>query len=381
MSDVKMNKTNINDILQFSELPNLRYPDNIIDSDKNTFFETFLSKVIPNMEIKTLNNVSISPHGTIYKKFSILKECTPFYFAPDHEYFPTFMEKHINAGGRFLNGSIERFIRHFIVFKKTNIRETHFWCSDQYSPGYFHWLCETLPRLYLLTLLEIDRPKVILPGPTMENVPFIRESLNLLFPGIDFSFTKNQNVLNLRELIWISPMGDHRQFNPILISRFREFIKNIVKTERTHPLQRLYITRKKASVRKISNEAEVESILERFGFRTICLEDYSFEDHIKIFSQSKVIISVHGAGLSNMIFMPENSCVLELQRRMPEATAYSALANCLNFNYYYIFCEPATELVDERPDNVDLYVDVNSMQRLVETMLIDSELKNESIFN
>ena len=377
-----MNKTNINDILQFSELPNLRYPNNIIDSDKGTFYETYLSQIIPKMKIKTLNNVLISPHGTIYKNFSILKECTPYYFAPDHEYLPTFMEKHINAGGRFLDGSAERFIRHFIFFKKINIRETHFWCSDQYSPGYFHWLCETLPRLYLLTLLEVDRPKVILPGPTMENVPFIRESLNLLFPNIEFSFTKNQSILNLRELIWISPMGDHRQFNPLLITGFREFIKNIVRVDCTRPLQRLYITRKRAGVRKISNEPEVELILERFGFRTVCLEDYSFEEHIKIFSQSEVIISVHGAGLSNMIFMPENSYVLELQRRMPEATAYSALANCLNFNYYYVFCEHATELVGERPEDVNLHVDLNSIERLVEVILTDSDLKkNEPIFS
>ena len=76
---------NKEEILQFSGLPNFRYPNNIADSDKN-IFDSYLNQIIPNMEIKVLNNVLVSPYGTIYKRFSILQECTPFYFDSEHEY-------------------------------------------------------------------------------------------------------------------------------------------------------------------------------------------------------------------------------------------------------------------------------------------------------
>jgi len=361
-------------ILQFFGSPNLRYPNNIFDPDKY-IFDFYLSQTIPNMEIKVLKNVLISPYGTIYEKFSILKECTPYYFAPDHEYLPTFRRTHINAGGKLFGGSIERFIRHFIIFERTNIQETHFWCSDQYSPGYYHWLCETLPRIYLLTLLSFENPKVILPGSTTKNVAFIRESLSLLFPNIDFSFTKNRNVLNLRELVWISQMGKPYQFNSLLMTEFRGFIRSIIKVDCICPRKRLHISRKKAIRRKILNENEVESVLDKFGFKTVCLEDYSFEEQIKMFSQSDIVIGIHGAGLSNMIFMPENSFVLELQRRMPYSSCFYSLANALDFNYYYLFCKPDSKEVDERLDNCNLYVDLNALESLVENIVSDCTAK------
>jgi hypothetical protein len=207
---------NSEEILEFSRLPDLRYPNNIVDSDK-IIFDSYLNQTIPKMEVKALNNVLVSPYGIIYKNFSILKECTPYYFSTEREDMQVqrFMKKYINSGGRLFSGSIERLIRHFILCEKTSVRETHFWCSDQYSHYYMHWLSETLPRIYLLSLLEVENPKVILPGPMMKNISFIKESLDLLFPDIEFSFTKNRNVLKFRELVWISQMGQSSlQFNP-----------------------------------------------------------------------------------------------------------------------------------------------------------------------
>jgi hypothetical protein len=360
-------------ILQFSGLPNLRYPNNIVDADKK-IFDYYLNQKIPHMEVKTLNNVLISPYGIIYKKFSILKECTPYYFDMEHDYVPQFMKNHINGGG-ILGGSIERFIRHFIAFKKTNIKETHFWCSDQYSHGYFHWLCETLPRIYLLTLLGFENPSVILPGPTTKNVNFIRESLNLLFPDINFSFTQNRNVLKLRELIWISQMGKPYQFNPLLINSFRQFVRGLIKAYPDSPKKRLYISRKNAIRRKVSNEDKVEKLLEGFGFETVYPENYNFAEQIERFAQSEIIIGIHGAGLSNMIFLPDNSFVLELQRPMPAATCFYNLANSLNLNYYYLFCNHNSEEVDGRLDHVDLHINLNALENLVENIVSTCEAK------
>jgi hypothetical protein len=368
---------NSEEILHFCGLPNLRYPNNIVDADKK-IFDSYLNQKIPNMEVKALKNVLVSPYGTIYKNFSMLLECTPFYFTPEDKGLPRFMEKYINAGGILSGGSIERLIRHFILCKKTNVRETHFWCSDQYSHYYMHWLSETLPRIYLLSLLEVGNPKVILPGPTMKNISFIKQSLHLLFPDIEFSFTENRNVFKFRELVWISQMGQTSfQFNPLLITSFREFIRKRLIDDFNFSKKRLYISRRNAICRKVLNEDEVEFLLKKFEFETVYLENYSFEEQMKICSQSDMIISIHGAGLSNMIFMPEDSFVLELQRRMSYSSCFFSLANALNLNYYYLFCQPDSEKVDGRLDNVNLHIDLNALENLVENMLSSYEEKKK----
>jgi capsular polysaccharide biosynthesis protein len=357
---------NKEEILQFSGLPNLRYPNNIVDSDKE-IFDFYLSQTIPNMEIKSLNNVLVSPYGTIYRNFSVLNECTPYYFEPAQEDTQYLMKSHIDAGGVF-GGSIERFIRHFVVFKKTNINKTCFWCSDQYSYGYYHWLCETLPRIYLLTLLPVKNPTVILPGPTMKDKMYIKESLNLLFPDIDFLFTQSRNMLKLKELTWISRMGkvDPCQFNPRLMASFRKFVRGIVKEDNVGcPKKRLYISRKNASLRSCSNENEVESLVKKFGFEAVCFEDYSFEEKIKICGQSEIMIGMYGAGLSHMIFMPDDSFILDLRFRTPEASNIFSLANALSFNYYYLFCKYDTGKMDDRGDNDN--VDLQNKHQGVQT--------------
>ena len=328
------------EILSFSGLPNLRYPNNIVNLDKE-IFDFYLDQSIPNMQIKSLRNVSISPYGTIYNNFSVLYECTPYYFNPSPKDIQYLMKHHINAGG-ILGGAIERFIRHFILFKKKNIEETCFWCSDQYSYGYFHWVCETLPRIYLLTQLSFKNPKLILPGPTMKNQAYIHESLELLFPDINFLFTQSRNMINLKELIWISRMGkvDPCQFNPLLMNSFRKHVSKIVNLENTgQPKKRLYISRRNAELRGFINEKEVEYLLKQFGFETICFENYSLKDKIQICSQSEIMIGMYGAGLGNMIFMPDDSFVLDLRFRTPDTSNIFSLANALDFNYYYLFCE------------------------------------------
>ena len=377
-------------ILQFSGLPNSRYPSNIIDSDKE-IFDFHLNQTIPRMEIKSLNNVMVSSYGTIYKNFSILNECTPYYFDPEHEDIQYLMEQHINAGGIF-GGSIERFIRHFIVFRKTDVKETCFWCSDQYSYGYFHWLAETLPRIYLLTLLPFKNPKVVLPGPMMKDQPYIIESLNLLFPSIDFSFTQNQNMLKLKELTWISRMGSLCQFNPLLMTSFREFIRGkIAIDDVVYPKKRLYISRRNSTLRKCSNEDEVECLVKKFGFEIICFEDYSFEEKIKICSQSEIAIGMHGAGLTHMIFLPDDSFILDLRLRTPHNSCFFNLANALNLNYYYLFCKYDSEEMDEREDNIELFshireleshnpilVDLSALEQVLDRMVTTCEAKKSN---
>jgi len=74
---------------------------------------------------------------------------------------------------------------------------------------------------------------------------------------------------------------------------------------------KIYISRPKTVGRYLINEDEVLEALTPFGFVAYTLENLSLSDQVKLFSQAEIVVSAHGAGLTNMIFA-QNLIVIEL---------------------------------------------------------------------
>ena len=84
------------------------------------------------------------------------------------------------------------------------------------------------------------------------------------------------------------------------------------------------------------NESEVKALFVSKGYEIISFEGLSLEDQISICSKTKTMASIHGAGLTNMIFMPEGSNILEFRRSKKFVNqCYWHLAGALNHQYYY----------------------------------------------
>jgi len=75
--------------------------------------------------------------------------------------------------------------------------------------------------------------------------------------------------------------------------------------------RRLFVSRRGANSRRITNESEVSDFLENHGFSTIQLEKLSLAEQISLFQNATHIIAVHGAGLTNLMHARQCS-VLEL---------------------------------------------------------------------
>jgi capsular polysaccharide biosynthesis protein len=120
--------------------------------------------------------------------------------------------------------------------------------------------------------------------------------------------------------------------------------------------ERVYISRRAAGKRRIANEHEIVSILTRNGFEIVCAEDLTFEQQVALASQTRYLVSNHGAGLANMLFMPEGGSVLELRHRTDYVNnCYFVMASALGLNHFYQLCEPQQQNVD--PHTADLIVD------------------------
>ena len=86
-------------------------------------------------------------------------------------------------------------------------------------------------------------------------------------------------------------------------------------------------------------------VLRAFNFRIVRTEDYSFAEQVRLAAGARYLVSNHGAGLTNILFMRPGSSVLELRHATDCINnCYFTLASALNLKYFYQTCQPKTPL-------------------------------------
>jgi hypothetical protein len=128
-------------------------------------------------------------------------------------------------------------------------------------------------------------------------------------------------------------------FSKVYWQSFREWIKpSLVVNEKS---RRVFLDREIGVGRNLKNKKEILEILNRFNFEIIDTENFSMEEQIELMGETKFLVAIHGAGLTNLIFSdPQKISVLEINpifrgedKLRPH---YYWLAKCLNINYQCI---------------------------------------------
>lgn len=175
--------------------------------------------------------------------------------------------------------------------------------------GYFHFINSVLPKLALSSYISLQGNAEYLVNTHQH---FARDIINIV--NINSSdYTKKWT--RCRTLVYFSPFtfqGDHFTRPRFGSDLLKSIVGTLVAPHRGGPMRRIYLTRDDASVRRLQNEQKIIEILGRHGFETLTIGSMPIEEQIAIFANTSHLVSAHGAGLSNMIFMPENSIVTEL---------------------------------------------------------------------
>ena len=101
------------------------------------------------------------------------------------------------------------------------------------------------------------------------------------------------------------------------------------------PRRKLYIPRMEKRV--VLNETDLLNLLD--GFEIFDLGRHSFAKQVEMFSEAKMVVGAHGAGLTNLLFAPEGCRVLELFPNRGGSAAYFCLATALNHDYDLVMAE------------------------------------------
>jgi hypothetical protein len=320
-----------------------RNPKNLIGGDQ-VLFKHELQKEISPVKKVTLPNVYVTGNGIVIAKEKTIR---PGFFSKSTTivFLPAF---------KFSLHLLKRIIRNRFVIVKPPV----IFITDKFSNNYFHWITEALPRL-VAGGADIKSSPVLLPA-CHHQFSFIEESLKIA--GFSVRYLDEKKFYLLRNILFITHFATVGNYNDYFIQKTRETLNKDVAT--APPSRLVYISRAKAERRKIANENELLPVLSELQFEIVYCEDLSLQEQRNLFSQTKVLVSNHGAGLTNMIFMPAATSVLELRYQNDRHNnCYYALASALGIDYYYQQCLPVNTTED--PYVADLVVDKEILRALL----------------
>ena len=321
-------------------------------------FDAYLNDFTPKMEVKRMKSFHTTSEGMLLRNGRMLFEGSPYFFQRDHPVYINTVKNDL------FQKHIKRLIKYYFLYPSTIIKIPSVWVMDLYSHFYYHWVAETLPRIFLWDSLDTENRAIIIPKKYL-NLSYIKDSLDF-FPLRNFIFLDDKKLYKFKNSFFVSPMGKPYQFNPELMKAFSTFILSklsLPDTSAGNNNRKIYISRNKARKRKLLNEAEVKSVLSQFGFEVFYMETLSLKEQIILSNESSVIAGLHGGGLANTIFSKCNSCLIELQRYLQWPSCYFRLANALDRKYHYLFCKHSPE---ENPsENADIIVDLAKLLALL----------------
>jgi capsular polysaccharide biosynthesis protein len=237
----------------------------------------------------------------------------------------------------------------------------------QVSFNYFHWMFDVLPRLKYLrdSGLEFDRI-VINRGKHYkdEYCHFQDESLRLLgIPKEKVIEVDVKTHLLAKELIVSSPTSYTAHVPKEVCTFLRNEFLHKGTSSKFSRYERIYISREDASHRPLLNENEVYRLLEKYGFEKVKLSSLSFIEKIDLFRSAKVIVSPHGAGLTNIVFCNPAATIIELFSPTYLVPCFFIISQHLDLAFYGLIGEAVPVEESASPHKDPILIDTEKLQR------------------
>ena len=228
-----------------------------------------------------------------------------------------------------------------------------------WSDNFWHFLYDCLAKVN--SLIEVY--------PTCNLIILMPDSLTSQQRDlIDCVLPENYSVQYYPYGTWVKidrllvPSFVTRRANGFLPFSYYEFLRNSVFshfgfTRAQQPTERIYLSRAGAKHRRVLNETEVSSFLEKFGFKTVLPESLSLRDQIDLFRKAEAIISPHGAALAATVFSNKIKALIMYPNDAPTSFFYTQLKG-LGQEHYFLTGGKSSE------EN-DFSVDIAKLENIV----------------
>jgi capsular polysaccharide biosynthesis protein len=327
-------------------------PLNVSDSSL-PLFKPFLQYNLGAQKIKRLKNVFVTFSGFCINNKGLIKE--------SHHDHPHQYADYQNQAAFYYYDVVDN-PNHLIELNDNNTYLVihHPWFN------YYHWICECIFRAWMIKDIK-DEMILVLPD-YYEKTDFITGSLEPFgFKNIFYiPYSKSLFVRNLC-LPQIKSKVD--SYDYVMVRQIKNFYLDYVTRIKKMAInlgEKIYISRKAARRKRVHNEDEIIPVLLKYDFTILNNEDYNFSEQVAIYSNAKYLVSIHGSGLTNMLFMKEDSKILEFHKKQTNdkdwhSKAFWYMAEALGYQYYEQLCDPTD--VNDDYFNANFLVDAKLLEK------------------
>ncbi len=278
--------------------------------------------------IDTLKHVFVSHYGLV-SKFGVLnRHCMPNLFPPND--IPQFWDFQKEVA---FQEAVCRFGSSMKV-RKLGSEQPYLLIHHKWF-GYFFWMTCYMPRLLRALDSGLSSTTKLLVSNRWKNVEYVASSLATVKVNLE-SLELDEHVFVPRLVLphartatsHIHPAEIQRVVNHFLLAF------NILPRKAS---RKIWIHRSEKSRRALLNEEEVLRHVRAAGFEPVAFEELNLKQQIELMQETKVLAGLHGAGLTNLMFLPKGATVLEF---MPEEFAayahpfpYRSLAHAVQVKY------------------------------------------------
>lgn len=312
-------------------------PDGLRRGDER-FFEDHLALELPSIWTTQLHDVVFNEAGELYDADGVL-EASFLSLRHLHRDIPRFQRRHRLAWA-----------------DPVALKGSFLWITDRMSHNYHHWICDCLPRLEAW-LNANEGADLLLPRRVLER-PFVMDSLQA-YPEIRLVAQPPGLSALVENLVLpdrASPEGFH---HPLLAMKVAGRMRAHFAPHARAAGRRIYISREQSRFRRLANEEALATMLAKHGFEFMHFEEISFGDQVVLAAGAEAICGPHGAGLTNMLFMPPGR-VIELRQLGGTPNCFFTLANVAGHAYRPVACTPAAE--NQPVHTADIVADAGELE-------------------
>jgi capsular polysaccharide biosynthesis protein len=235
------------------------------------------------------------------------------------------------------------------------------WVTDNFSHGsYHHWMIDSLPRLLEAEELASGEDVVLLPRSVARH-RYVEFTLQA-FPRIRrIGCIESRAKVRVGQLTVIPRPAEYR---PQILSEVAARVGALAGDPGSG--RRIYLSRANAPRRRARNERDVRRLLRGNGFEIVEIDPADPAQQVRVCRGAELIVGVHGAELSNLIFMAPGGRLLELRRSESPGVFffdhYRWLARVMGIAYRAQECDVTDPVAGPELNNADLLVDLDVLR-------------------
>jgi len=192
---------------------------------------------------------------------------------------------------------------------------------------------------------------------------YVSFPFNLVFEGFVRHVCAEEMIIP--QMVSRHPVAKSSLLKPLIDKNKEIYSRNTKKS-----LRRFYISRRDASDRKVSNEDELISSLDMFGFEEIVPSQLSARQSIEKLASAEIVIGALGAGMVHIMnCLPETKIVC-LSPRLSGGDWFHNLSEIFELEYTHYAVSSNGAVEDFKRSSENFQVDVCKLCRFVESDLL-----------